>query len=165
MAKSTTTKAEMVRRQLCHPVVDADGHLVELLPVLDDEILTYLEEAGGIELADRYRASVGGAVRHRHRAGRAPSPRRSAGTGGPCRRGGLAGARHPRPGHRPPPNCSTSAWTSFGIDFTILYPSTSLACSTWATRARSWRGPWPMRSTVIWPAPSAATATAWPSVR
>src|SRR5260370_42098690 len=57
MVKATTTKAAMVRRQLSHPVVDADGHLVELLPVLDDEILTYLEEAGGTQLADRYRAS------------------------------------------------------------------------------------------------------------
>ena len=58
MAKATTTKSETVRRQLSHPVIDADGHLVELLPVLDDEIITYLEEAGGTELADRYRASA-----------------------------------------------------------------------------------------------------------
>jgi hypothetical protein len=40
MAKATTTKSATVRSQLSHPVVDADGHLVELLPVLDDEILT-----------------------------------------------------------------------------------------------------------------------------
>jgi predicted TIM-barrel fold metal-dependent hydrolase len=48
------TKAADVRREAGHPIVDADGHFVELGPMLDDECLTYLEEAGGRELRDRY---------------------------------------------------------------------------------------------------------------
>jgi predicted TIM-barrel fold metal-dependent hydrolase len=56
MAKVSTRSAN-VRSQLSHPVIDADGHFVEIGPILDDEILTYLEEAGGRELRDRYVAS------------------------------------------------------------------------------------------------------------
>jgi predicted TIM-barrel fold metal-dependent hydrolase len=52
------TKAAKVRSQVGHPVIDADGHLVELGPVLDDELLSYLEEAGGRQLRDRYLAGA-----------------------------------------------------------------------------------------------------------
>jgi predicted TIM-barrel fold metal-dependent hydrolase len=48
------TKAADVRRIVGHPIIDADGHFVELGPMLDDECLTYLEEAGGRQLRDRY---------------------------------------------------------------------------------------------------------------
>lgn len=48
--------AEEVRRALGHPVVDADGHFVELMPLVDDEILTYLEESAGRRAAEDYRA-------------------------------------------------------------------------------------------------------------
>jgi len=36
--------------QLDHPVIDADGHFVELAPVLDDARLASLEAEGGSEL-------------------------------------------------------------------------------------------------------------------
>jgi len=52
------TKAAKVRGQISHPIIDADGHLVELGPVLDDELLSYLEEAGGPRLRDRYLAGT-----------------------------------------------------------------------------------------------------------
>ena len=52
------TKAAEVRGQVSHPIIDADGHLVELGPVLDDELLSYLEEAGGPRLRDRYLAGT-----------------------------------------------------------------------------------------------------------
>jgi predicted TIM-barrel fold metal-dependent hydrolase len=52
------SKAAKVRSQVGHPVIDADGHLVELGPVLDDELLSYLEEAGGRQLRDRYLAGA-----------------------------------------------------------------------------------------------------------
>ena len=126
MAKSTTTKAEMVRRQLSHPVVDADGHLVELLPVLDDEILTYLEEAGGIELADRYRASsVAPFDTNTVLADRqSPSVRRDwrampSWWGWPVLNTLDRATAHL-------PKLLYERLDSFGIDFTILYPSTSL---------------------------------------
>jgi predicted TIM-barrel fold metal-dependent hydrolase len=51
----THATAAEVRRRLDHPVIDADGHFMELMPLVDDEILTYLDEAGGRGLRDRYR--------------------------------------------------------------------------------------------------------------
>ena len=48
------TKAAQVRDQVDHPIIDADGHFVEIGPILDDELATYLEETGGKELRDRY---------------------------------------------------------------------------------------------------------------
>ncbi len=52
------TKAAEVRGLAGHPIIDADGHFVELGPMLDDECLTYLEEAGGHRLRDRYLTST-----------------------------------------------------------------------------------------------------------
>ncbi len=52
------TKAAKVRSAVGHPIIDADGHLVELGPILDDELLAYLEQAGGRELRDRYLAGM-----------------------------------------------------------------------------------------------------------
>jgi len=52
------SKAAKVRSAVNHPIIDADGHLVELGPVLDDELLAYLEEAGGRGLRDRYLAGA-----------------------------------------------------------------------------------------------------------
>jgi len=51
-------KAAKVRSEAGHPIIDADGHLVELGPVLDDELLAYLEETGGRRLRDRYLAGA-----------------------------------------------------------------------------------------------------------
>ncbi|MDB5396429.1 MAG: hypothetical protein JWM91_3935 [Rhodospirillales bacterium] len=48
------TKAAKVREKVDHPIVDADGHFVEIGPVLEEELVTYLEEAGGREMRDRY---------------------------------------------------------------------------------------------------------------
>jgi predicted TIM-barrel fold metal-dependent hydrolase len=39
-------------------VIDADGHFVEIGPVMEDEILSYLEESGGTTLVERYRAAT-----------------------------------------------------------------------------------------------------------
>ncbi|MBM3347601.1 MAG: hypothetical protein FJY55_14050, partial [Betaproteobacteria bacterium] len=48
------TKSQHVRSQLKHPVVDADGHWLELHPVYAD----YLADVGGPKAADRYREAV-----------------------------------------------------------------------------------------------------------
>ncbi len=53
----TVTKAARIRQALSHPVIDADGHFVELSPVLDDALLAGLETEGGSDLRDRYLAS------------------------------------------------------------------------------------------------------------
>jgi predicted TIM-barrel fold metal-dependent hydrolase len=52
------TKAADVSKLVGHPIIDADGHFVELGPMLDEECLTYLEEAGGHQLRDRYLKSA-----------------------------------------------------------------------------------------------------------
>jgi predicted TIM-barrel fold metal-dependent hydrolase len=48
------TSAAQVREKVDHPIIDADGHFVEIGPVLEEELLTYLEEAGGRQMRDRY---------------------------------------------------------------------------------------------------------------
>ena len=53
-----TTKAAQIRAGLNHPIIDADGHFVEVAPVLNDEIVSYIEEDGGRELRDRYLSGV-----------------------------------------------------------------------------------------------------------
>jgi predicted TIM-barrel fold metal-dependent hydrolase len=57
----TTTRnltAADVRSEVGHPIVDADGHFMEFMPLVDDEVLSYLEEAGGPSLPDRFRANA-----------------------------------------------------------------------------------------------------------
>jgi predicted TIM-barrel fold metal-dependent hydrolase len=56
MAKKT--RAAAIREQLDFPVIDADGHFVELAPLLNDEIVSYVEEAGGAELRETYLRSA-----------------------------------------------------------------------------------------------------------
>jgi predicted TIM-barrel fold metal-dependent hydrolase len=53
----THTSAAKVREQLTHPIIDADGHFVEIGPILDDHLLAHLEEVGGKSLRDKYLAS------------------------------------------------------------------------------------------------------------
>ena len=50
-----TTKSARVRAQLDHPVIDADGHWVELFPVFFE----FIEEAGSAAHVDRFRARYG----------------------------------------------------------------------------------------------------------
>lgn len=47
--------AREVRSRLGHPIIDADGHFLEFMPLVNDEVLSYLEESGGTALADRFR--------------------------------------------------------------------------------------------------------------
>lgn len=59
-ATDSLTAAE-VRRRVGHPIVDGDGHFLELMPLVNDEITSYLEESGGPALAERFRTQVRGA--------------------------------------------------------------------------------------------------------
>ena len=54
-----STKAAQVRAGLSHPIIDADGHFVEVAPLLNEEMLTYLEEMGGPQVRDRYARDTG----------------------------------------------------------------------------------------------------------
>jgi predicted TIM-barrel fold metal-dependent hydrolase len=51
---TSTLTAAQIRRELGHPIVDADGHFMELGPLVNDEIVSYLEEAGGASLRDKF---------------------------------------------------------------------------------------------------------------
>jgi predicted TIM-barrel fold metal-dependent hydrolase len=53
-----TTRASEIRAGLSHPIIDADGHFVEVAPILNDEIVSYIEQDGGTELRDRYLSGV-----------------------------------------------------------------------------------------------------------
>ena len=48
------SKSQEVRSKLGHPVVDADGHLQELVPVLKDYVLDYLREIGGASMVSEF---------------------------------------------------------------------------------------------------------------
>ena len=50
MVATKTSRSAKIRAQLKHPIVDSDGHLVELHPVLVD----YIKEIGGGDIARRY---------------------------------------------------------------------------------------------------------------
>ena len=43
-----TTKPAEIRAGLAHPIIDADGHFVEVAPIMNDEIVSYIEEDGGM---------------------------------------------------------------------------------------------------------------------
>ncbi len=79
MPAATQTTAASVRESVGHPIIDADGHFVEVGPILDDELMAALEEFGGRTLRDRFRRSRVGADRHGLEPGR---PRRPVGSGG-----------------------------------------------------------------------------------
>ncbi len=121
----TMTSAE-VRAQVAHPVIDADGHFVELAPLLHDEILGHLEDLGGAALRARYLAN----------------PLKPTDTSTILSTRTLAGAREswssmPSWWGWPSENVVDRATShipgllyerldDFGIDFTILYPSMTI---------------------------------------
>ena len=112
MTTTTLTSAATVRETVRHPIIDADGHFVELGPLLDDEMVAYLEEFGGAGLRDRFLAGrVAPTDTASNLAGRAdPSVR--AGVAGHAVVVGLADREHARPGHRRTSRrCSTSGST------------------------------------------------------
>src|SRR5262245_26810380 len=52
-----TTRSAAIRRQLAHPVIDADGHFVEIGPLLAEELVAGIEREGGAALRERWLAS------------------------------------------------------------------------------------------------------------
>ncbi len=51
MATLTLTKSAQIKKGLTHPVIDADGHVQEYVPVL----LDFKRQVGGASLHDRWR--------------------------------------------------------------------------------------------------------------
>lgn len=52
---SNGSKSAKVRAQLNYPIIDTDGHTVELTPVFFD----YIKEFGGAGMIERYKKAVG----------------------------------------------------------------------------------------------------------
>ena len=110
---------------LTHPIIDADGHFVEVAPLLNEEMLAYLEEMGGPRSATGTPPTPASPTR---RPCSPATPGRRAAVGRPCRRGGAGPPRTPstaRP--RICPALLYERLDEIGIDFTILYPSMTLA--------------------------------------
>lgn len=107
------TSAEL-RAQLGHPVVDGDGHAIEVTPVL----LDYIDAIGGPAVADRYRA----APIKRQFLLRAGDPYQTVDSGSwvwPTRNTlDRATATFPR--------LYAERLDEFGIDYAIVYPSEGL---------------------------------------
>jgi len=127
MTTATTTKAAAVRDAVDHPIIDADGHFVEIGPLLDEEILTYVEEAGGASMRERYRASgIAPTDTASNLADRSDPSVREQWRAMPSWWGWPThDARDRATGHVPA--LLYERLDELGIDFTVLYPSMSLA--------------------------------------
>ena len=56
---SRTSRSARIRAGLGHPIVDADGHFIETLPVFRSFFLDYVKDQGGGDLAARFEAAGG----------------------------------------------------------------------------------------------------------
>src|SRR5262245_58180373 len=53
MEAASASKSASVRARLDHPVIDSDGHVIEILPLFMD----YLKDVGGSGMLERFRAA------------------------------------------------------------------------------------------------------------
>ncbi|HEY3833378.1 MAG TPA: amidohydrolase family protein [Acidimicrobiia bacterium] len=123
--KRTTTKASEIRAGLSHPIVDADGHFVEVAPLINAEMLTYLEEMGGPEVRDRYIEDTGLTDTSTVLAGHSGAV--GAGWKAMPSWWGWATENTLDRATAHLPALLYERLDEFGIDFTILYPSMTLA--------------------------------------
>src|SRR4051812_11224836 len=56
MAIANPTRAMEIRSRLGHPVIDADGHMSEIAPVMED----YIKRVGGQSMVDGWNRYMGG---------------------------------------------------------------------------------------------------------
>jgi predicted TIM-barrel fold metal-dependent hydrolase len=119
--------ASAIRAGLDHPIIDADGHFVEIGPLLDDEIVAYLEETGGARLRDRFvRGGVAPTDTAQNLADRGDASVRERWRAMPSWWGWPThDARDRATAHLP--SLLYERLDELGIDYTILYPSMSLA--------------------------------------
>jgi hypothetical protein len=118
MEATTGSKSASVRARLDHPVIDSDGHFIEILPLLMD----YLKDEGGSGMPERFRKSsrenfayfrMSPADRHRWHASRPPWWPLPA-----SNMHDLATAMFPELLYQRLPE--------MGIDFSVLYPTLGL---------------------------------------
>jgi predicted TIM-barrel fold metal-dependent hydrolase len=108
-----------IRAQLGHPVIDSDGHLVEVRPVA----MEYIARAGGRDLAQRFREEQRSTFLSRDWYGLSDAERRDRWThrppfwGEPLRNRGLDLATASFP------DLMYARLDQLGIDFSVLYPT------------------------------------------
>ena len=120
-----TSRAQEIRSGLAHPIIDADGHFVELAPLLNEEMLTYLEEMGGREARDRYATDTGLTDTSTVLAGHPGAT--GAGWNAMPAWWGWATENTLDRATAHLPALLYERLDEFGIDFTVLYPSMTLA--------------------------------------
>jgi predicted TIM-barrel fold metal-dependent hydrolase len=122
---TTPTQAARVRDQVEHPIIDADGHFVELGPLLQDEVVSYVEDAGGTALRERFLATAKSFDTSSSLADRNDPDVRRQWKAMPSWWGWqTAGVRDRATSHLPA--LLYERLDEIGIDFTILYPSMAL---------------------------------------
>ena len=122
---TTPTQAARVRSQVDHPIIDADGHFVELGPLLQDEVISDVEDAGGAALRERFLATAKSFDTSSSLADRGDPDVRRQWKAMPSWWGWqTAGVRDRATSHLPA--LLYERLDELGIDFTILYPSMAL---------------------------------------
>ncbi len=122
---TTPTQAARVRSLVDHPIIDADGHFVELGPLLQDEVISYVEDAGGAALRERFLATAQSFDTSSSLADRGDPEVRDQWKAMPSWWGWqTAGVRDRATSHLPA--LLYERLDEIGIDFTILYPSMAL---------------------------------------
>jgi predicted TIM-barrel fold metal-dependent hydrolase len=123
MPKSTTaTAGAKVRERLSHPVIDADGHWVELAPIYFD----YVREFGGAEAAETIRRGFG-KQRTRPWYDAAPAERRRRRMTRPPFWGMPTNTRDRAAGMIPA--LFRKSLDDWGIDVAVVYPTIGLGLS------------------------------------
>ena len=116
---SNEHRAQQIHREVGHPIIDADGHVLEVLEATHP----HLREALGATLFDEWldRARSRGSRNVRARPRSAGARARRKGRGGAARPSTRATGRRRRCRR-----CCTSGMDEIGIDFSVLYPTNTL---------------------------------------
>ena len=118
------TASAAVRAQVGHPIVDADGHFLELSPLFLAELTERIEAFGGAALRDRFTSA--GVLPYDQRApGAADDPRETRRPARPWWGWPTRNTLDRATGHLPA--LLYERLDELGLDFTILYPSHGLA--------------------------------------
>ena len=122
---TVVSDAARVRESLDHPIIDADGHFVELGPILQDEVVATVEELGGAALRERFLATARAFDTSSSLADRDDPAVRAAWKAMPSWWGWqTANVRDRATAHLPA--LLYERLDEMGIDHTILYPSMAL---------------------------------------
>ena len=125
MDTHTTSRAARVRDEVDHPIIDADGHFVEIGPLFHDEIVSFVEDTGGPTLRERFLTGARAFDTSSSLADRSDPTVRERWLSMPSWWGWqTANVRDRATAHLPA--LLYERLDELGIDYTILYPSMAL---------------------------------------